>query len=191
MAGYSAHTDQELVALLKQGDKNAFTQIYERYSPLLYVYAFKLTREADAAKDMTQEIFISLWDHRSTTDFKLSLSAYLYTAVRYKFLKQVAHQKVKTGYAEHFLGYMQEGINSTDDYLTEKELVKEVRKLVAALPPKMARVFILSKLEFRTHQEIAEELGISEKTVKNLLSEGVSRIRPKMGLALLSVLFMG
>jgi RNA polymerase sigma-70 factor (family 1) len=188
MSAYCKYTDLELAARLKAGDKQAFAEIYERYSGLLYVYAFKLTKEGDAAKDITQELFISLWDNRGATDFKISLASYLYTAVRYKFLKQVAHQKVKLGYAGHFLGYMQEGINSTDDYVTEKELIRQVEKLVTALPPKMARVFILSKLEFRTKKEVAEELGISEKTVRNLLSEGLKQIRPKMGLAMLSIL---
>jgi len=190
MAGYSTYTDQELVALLRQGEHAAFTEIYSRYSALLYVYAFKLTADTDTTKDITQELFISLWDNKEVLELKTSLSAYLYTAVRYKFLKQVAHQKVKAGYTGKFLHTFESGINSTEDYIEERDLIKTVERLVSVLPPKMARAFILSKLEFKTHEEIARELNISEKTVKNLLSEGVKQIRPKMGLALLSVLLL-
>jgi RNA polymerase sigma-70 factor (ECF subfamily) len=114
MADYSVHTDQELLVLLKQGSQAAFAEIYNRYSGLLYVYAFKLTADTDATKDITQELFISLWDNKEALELKGSLSAYLYTAIRYKFLKQVAHQKVKAGYAEKFLHTFESGINSTD-----------------------------------------------------------------------------
>ena len=190
MAAYSTYTDQELVELLKKGDRLAFTEIYNRYSGLLYLYAFKLTTDSDVTKDITQELFLSLWDNRETLDVKTSLPAYLYTAVRYKFLKQVAHQKVKTGYAENFLHTFESGISSTDAYMEEKDLIKTVERLVSELPPKMARAFILSKLEFRTHEEIAKELNISEKTVKNLISQATMQLKPKIGLCVLSIILL-
>ncbi len=188
MTDYSGYTDHELMALLKQGDGLAFTEIYNRYSGLLYVYAFKLTADGDAAKDITQELFISLWDNRETLELKTTLAAYLYTAIRYKFLKQVAHQKVKAGYADQFLKYFEPEVNSTEEYIGEKELVRTVERLVSVLPPKMARAFILSKLEFKSHEEIAEELNISVKTVKNLISEATTQLKPKIGLSVLSVI---
>ncbi|MDR6783517.1 RNA polymerase sigma-70 factor (family 1) [Pedobacter africanus] len=188
MTAYSTYTDQEITTFLKEGDQLAFTEIYNRYSGLLYAYAFKLTADRDVTKDMTQELFISLWDNRSELELKTSLSAYLYTAIRYKFLKQVAHQKVKAGYAEKFLQTFESGISSTEDYIEEKDLIRTVEKLVSELPPKMARAFVMSKLEFRTHQEIAEELNISEKTVKNLISQAAVQLKPKIGLSLLTVI---
>jgi RNA polymerase sigma-70 factor (family 1) len=188
MAAYSSYSDQELASLLRQGDHAAFTEIYSRYSALLYVYAFKLTADADATKDITQELFISLWDNKETLELKSSLSAYLYTAVRYKFLKQVAHQKIKAGYAENFLHTFENGISSTEDYMEEKDLIKTVERLVSALPPKMAKAFILSKLEFKTHEEVARELNISEKTVKNLISQATIQLKPKIGLSVLSLI---
>ncbi len=190
MANYSKYSDLELAALLKDDDRLAFTEIYERYSGLLSVYAFKLTADRDAAKDIIQELFTTLWDNRLAIHFKFSLLSYLYTAVRHKFLKEIAHQKVKTGYAERFLISMEKGVSSTEAYLDEKELIRTIERLVVALPPKMARAFILSKLEFRSYAEIAEELNISEKTVQNLISQASTQLKPKMGLSILAVLLI-
>jgi len=190
MAAYTAHTDQQLTDLLKSGDQLAFSEIYSRYSGVIYMYAFKLTADADVAKDITQELFISLWDLRESTAFKTSLSSYLYTAVKYKFLKQVAHQKVRKVYAEKFLLTMEGAASSTDMYLEEKDLIKTIERLVLLLPPKMARAFILSKLQFRTHEEIAVELGVSEKTVKNLISQAVTQLKPKIGMSVLTVILL-
>ncbi|MDN3548847.1 RNA polymerase sigma-70 factor [Mucilaginibacter aquaedulcis] len=187
---YNKLSDVDLLLLLKDGDRYAFTEIYNRYSGLLYVYAFKLTSSGDISKDMVQELFISLWDKRTSTNFKSSLSAYLYTAIRYKFLKEIARQKVKEGYAEQFLNHMVEGTDSTEVYLEEKELFRTVERLVSFLPPKMARAFVMHKLEFSSYEEIAEELNISVKTVQNLISQATTLLRPKLGFSMLSFLFL-
>lgn len=190
MAIYCEFTDQKLADLLRSGDHAAFTEIYDRYSGLLYVYAYKLTAEADAAKDMLQELFISLWDKKEDMIVSLSLKSYLYSGIRYKFLKQVAHQKVRKSYADQFLQSMEIGLNSTENYISEKDFMTSVEKLVLALPPKMARVFLLSKLHFQTNAEIAEELDISEKTVQNLLSMGIKRILPKVKRSIMAVILI-
>ncbi|WP_121811272.1 RNA polymerase sigma factor [Mucilaginibacter kameinonensis] len=188
MANYSKLNDLELSDLLKDNNHHAFTEIYERYAGLLYVYAFKLTADRDSSKDIVQDLFISLWDNRSATNFRTSISAYLYTAVRYKFLKQTASEKIKSGYAERFLNTMVNGVSNTETYLEEKDLARTLERLISALPPKMARAFVMSKLEFFSYKEIAEELNISEKTVQNLISEASSRLKPKLGFSMLSFL---
>ena len=190
MADYNEFTDLELAAFLKEDNKFAFTEIYDRYSGILYVYAFKLTGNGEIAKDLIQELFISIWDNRRTTQFKTSLSSYLYSAVRYKFLREVSHQKIKGAYSEKLLTAMASSENTTEVYLDEKDFIKTVERLVSALPPKMARAFILNKLEFLSYKEVAAELNISEKTVQNLISEATSRLRPKMGLTMLALLLI-
>jgi len=191
MRMYNKLSDVELTALLKEGDKAAFNEIYSRYNALLYVYAFRITNgEENDAKDMVQELFISLWEKRETVVFSSSLSSYLYTAVRYKFLKLVAHRKVRTEYAEDFLNVMQEGIAATDLYILDKELMAEVEQHVNALPEKMARIFRMSRFEFKSTEEIAAEMNLSEKTVRNLMSSAVKTLRLKVGLSLIVVFWL-
>jgi RNA polymerase sigma-70 factor (family 1) len=181
MSSLNTLTDIELTGLLKSGDHAAFTEIYHRFSGLLYTYSYKLTRDTAIAQDMVQDLFISLWDKRDTITFNSSLSGYLYTTIRYKFLKQVAHEKVKSGYAEDFISYMSGGSDAVGNYISDKELILEVEKLVAHLPKKMARIFIASRLEYRSHKEIAAEMNLSEKTIKNVMSQAVKNIRLKIG----------
>jgi RNA polymerase sigma-70 factor, ECF subfamily len=190
MVVYSEFSDKKLTDLLRPGDRLAFTEIYNRYSGLLYVYAYKLTVDVDMAKDMTQEVFTSLWDKKKETVLTSSLSAYLYSAIRYKFLKLVAHQKVRQVYADELLASMEEGFNSTENYITEKELISRVEMLVAELPAKMARAFILSKLEFQSNAEIAKALNISEKTVQNLISMAVKQVKPNVGLLVSAIIML-
>jgi RNA polymerase sigma-70 factor (ECF subfamily) len=183
----SQHTDQELLALLNSGDGAAFTEIYDRFSGLLYVYAFKLCGDEDNARDMLQDIFVSLWDRREQLVLRGALAGYLYSAVRFRFLKDVEKSKVRHQYSRAFLAEFGEELTA-DDYIGEKELIALIEQYVKDLPPQMQRVFTLSRLQHRTNPEIAEELGISEKTVRNLVSESLKTLKPKIGLGVLLIL---
>lgn len=121
-----AATDQQLLDLIKTGDPAAFTRLYDRYSHLLYTYAYRLYGERESAKDAVQELFIILWDKRELLDLSTSLAAYLYTAIRYRFLKDIDRRKVRTAYAERFQAQFQEAM--ADELLTEKELISEIEK---------------------------------------------------------------
>lgn len=191
MAACRTLTDTDLLALVKQGDQAAFTQIYERYSSLLYAYAYKLTAGTDAARDLLQEVFTALWDNRETTQINTSLNAYLYTAIRFQFLKTIAHQKIKTAYAERFVAEMEEGEDLQELAATEAELVARVEALLAQLSPKMARVLRMSRLEQVSNADIADEMGLSEKTVKNLKTQAIKSLRMKIGLLTVLVYLAG
>lgn len=182
-------SDEQLLSLLKEGDKRAFSRIYGRYYPLLYVYAYKLTGDEPVAKDIVQEVFVSLWEKQSEVDFSYSMSAYLYSAVRYQFLKQVRHSKVRKDYIEGFAAYLEEGCAATENYIREKELLHRIEELAKKLPGKMGKVFLLNRFENHSNTEIAAQLHISEKTAKNLLSMAIKNLRPMMEVMLLFALF--
>ncbi len=184
MVAYSKYSDGVLVLFIKESDKGAFTELYDRYSGVLYVYAFKLTNSEDDARDLLQEIFISFWDRREKLALRGEVSAYLYSAVRFQFLKNIERAKVRTRYVTAFLAEFSEEL-AADDYIGAKELAALVEQYVNHLPPQMGKVFTLSRLQQYSNEEIAEELGISEKTVRNLLSESTRKLRPNIGLSFL------
>ncbi len=181
----STDDEKQLLQRLQQGDERAFTTIYRYFRPLLYAYAYKLCGKEDDAKDIVQDIFTFLWNARQTMEVPSSLRAYLYSAVRYKYLNLVAHEKVKDDYAEHFRKYITQRNGDADDALLLKELIIQVEQVAATLPGKMGKILTMNYLEHYTHLEIAEALEISEKTVKNLLSEATKAVRSNPGLAIL------
>jgi len=73
MAEYNTFQDTELVDLLKSGDHAAFTEIFHRYSPLLYSHANNKLRNDTEARDVVQEIFVKLWAKREELDLKTNL----------------------------------------------------------------------------------------------------------------------
>jgi RNA polymerase sigma-70 factor (family 1) len=182
MSRYNTLADMELADLLRSGDQAAYTQIYDRYQGLLYIYACKITKDENEAEDIVQEIFFYLWDKRINIVFDTTLSAYLYSAVRYKFFNLLDHKKVRANYAVSLQNFIEKGDIQADYSIREKDLTRLIEKEIALLPAKMREIFELSRKAQLSHKEIAEKLNISQKTVKNQVNNALKELRVKLGM---------
>jgi RNA polymerase sigma-70 factor (family 1) len=182
ISSYSSFTDLELTNLLKSGDRTAFLEIYNRFQGLLYIYACKIIKDEEDAEDIVQEVFLYLWDKRSTIILKSSISSYLYSAVRFKFFNLLDRKKIRTDYKISFQQFLDQGEYVTDNYIREKEFSQLIEKEIAALPDKMREIFELSRKHHLSRKEIAEQLNLSEKTVKNQINNALKILRGKLGI---------
>ena len=175
-------TDTELVSLLQEGNKEAYEEIYHRFKGVLYIHAFRMLQDQEEAKDVVHEIFSRIWTKRGQLNFTIGLSAYLYTSVRNLILDQIAHRKVESDYLSSLQAFIRADDYITDHLIREKELVAMIDREIAALPPKMREIFELSRKANLTHRQIAEQLGISEKTVKKQVNNALKTLRLKLGI---------
>jgi len=179
MSTYKSLTDHELFILTRDGDKHAFEEIYERFNGLLYIYACKMIPDKEDARDIVQEIFVYLWSNPNI-QIKNQLSAYLYTAVRYKIFDWLDKNKSRSNYLQSLEDFSQKGDYVTDDYIREREFASLIEKEVALLPPKMRMIFEMSRQQHLTQKEIAEILHLSDKTVKKQMSNALKVLRLKL-----------
>lgn len=180
MPGYQELSDTELVSLLCSDDHGAFTEIYDRYSGLLYIHAYKRIRDREEARDLIHELFTALWDKRAKIVLKTALSAYLYTAVRNRVIDLVNHSKLETIYLDSFQNIFHNGTNVTDHFIRQKELTELIEKEIDHLPEKMREIFNLSRKANLSHKEISEKLEISELTVRKQINNALKILRPKL-----------
>jgi len=173
-------SDIELADRLRSGDSAAFTAIYHRYWECLYRSAFQVLRDSDVCDDLIQEIFIWLWSNRE----KHTISAfepYLRAAVKYKVANIIRHGKVKEAFFTYALQQeTQQELLESDD-LEIRELKAIIRHFCENLPDRAQKIFYMSRYEYRTNKEIAEELGISEKTVENQMNINLKKLRISLG----------
>lgn len=187
---YSVLSDAELVAYLRNGDENAFTEIYNRYKGILHVHAYKKLGSFEEAKDVLQDMFTWIWNNRESLPYTENIAGYLYTITKNKVLNVIAHKKIVYKYAASFDKFMDKGVFITDLIVQENELANIIEREIEALPPKMREVFIMSRQLNLSHREISEQLGISESTVKYHVKTALKVLRVKLGLmAYLIILF--
>lgn len=189
MRYYNELTDSELVVLLKAGDNIAFTEIYNRYHGKLYIHLFNKMQSREDCKDILHDLFISLWHTHATLEIHSSLAGYLYTAVRYMVFDRIAKNQLEKKYLESIERFVEKGEYVTDHRVREKLLIELIEREIAALPEKMRAVFKLSRNENLTHRQIADQLGISEQTVKKQVHNALKVLRMKLGIHLFFLLF--
>lgn len=181
MADYSKYNDVELVRELKGGNIAAYKEIYDRYWQLLFRFSRKLLQDNSLAEDVVQDVFTVLWLKAGTLDPKVPIAAYLYRLTRNKILDNVKHSKVEARYLDHLKQVMQLGDALPDQLHIERELFDKIEREINNLPEKMRVVFNMRRNDFKSNQQIADELGISNQTVKNQLSNASRILKGKLG----------
>ncbi|HMI03987.1 MAG TPA: RNA polymerase sigma-70 factor [Pedobacter sp.] len=184
MAAYNSYTDQELFVLLQQGDQIAFAQIYERYLQLLFRHALDMLHDEDEARDVVQDIFQMLWEKAGELEIHTSIRSFLYASTRYRVLKRIRHSKVADQYLSTLRNEFESCVASTDQSIAEKELTKKIEAGLAKLPPKMREVFELSRVHELSYKEIAEQLDLSDHTVKRQVSNALKIMRETLNKSL-------
>ena len=171
------HSESELIALMKQGRREGFNEIYERYWLKLYIAAVKRLKSKDDAKDIVQDFFISFWMKRDSLTISSSLSSYLFAAIKYKVINQIQSNIVKRNYLNSLNESLTDYDNSTNETLSKNDLEVFIDLKVAHLSPKVKEVFELSRKENLSINEIAAKLHTSDQTVKNQLSKALKILK--------------
>ncbi len=180
------HTDQQLTTLLRDGVREAFDEIYNRYWKLLFNTAFKRLGDTELCEDLVQEIFVDLWMNRRKKTIE-ALYPYLLTAVRYQvFTWYKKHKKLPV--FEEPLAYMAIAPEGADSTYFLKELLTTIQHWLELQPEKRREIFRLRYLESLSTKEIAEELQISQKTVQNQLNTAQGSLRSVVSKLLIGVL---
>ena len=190
MTIYTAYSDEDLTTLLQNGDETAFREIYSRYWKPLYYSAFQILNDNATCQDITQELFIDIWQRRDRLQIQTSLKGYLFTAIRYQVFREVRKSSNETLYTE-----LDNRLSSWtgDSHLLFSEIERLVKNAVNQLPDGCKEVYTLSRDENLSHADIAGKLNISTKTVANQLTKALKHIRASLGQLVLSLLlfFLG
>lgn len=189
MVPYNQLNDEMLADLLKKGDEEAFTVIFDRFYGLLFVHACKLLRNEDEAKDLVQELFEVLWIRRESVVFEHSLSSYLYASIRNRIINRIAHYQVEHKYISSLQSFMDKDTYLADYRVRESEMRKMIEREILALPKKMREVFELSRKEYLSYKQIAVKLDISEQTVRMHVKKALRILKPKLSLVAWLFLF--
>ncbi|MDL5513361.1 RNA polymerase sigma-70 factor [Arenibacter sp. M-2] len=170
----------QLIASLIKGNRTAFKTIFDLYEKRLYHYIHSITKSDYASEEILQEVFIKIWTKKETIDVRYSFDAFLFTIAKnsaYNYLRSIASQEsLKKEYWKNISSLNEETENSI--LLAEYEDL--VNDILENIPTQKRSIFILSKQQGKSNEEIAELLGITQKTVKNHLWKTLQIIRAEL-----------
>ena len=158
-------SDSRLMQLLQDEEdtaRGALTMLYLRYAPRVRELAQCILHDSDEALDVTHDVFMAVWQHRGVLEGVISPSAFRMT--RNAVLNRLKHRRIVDDYAAQPLDLT----ISYDPYesFSTREMAAMIRATIAGMPPLRRKIFLMSRSQGMTYQQIAEAVGISHKTVQ-------------------------
>ena len=159
---------------------------------VLYCFVLQYVKLDADAEEIVQEVFIKIWEKRKTIDAYSSFESFLFTVAYNATISLLRKRVTENKYLVH-LQSIQEVSQTTDstDELYFNELNKKLKTLLNVLTPRQREIFLLSREEGLTHEQISEKLNISVNTVKKHMSNTISFLKSHLDNGLLiSALFI-
>lgn len=181
MSRYAHDTDRALVQLLVRGDAGAFQEIYNRYAQPLYRYVANRIHSPADSEEIIQELFVRLWEKRTTLAHVNPLKPYLYRAVRNRLVNYIEHHVVRDQYAEHYKTFMATYSNATEETTNVTDFDSILEKTIAPLPENCKTAFRLSRLEQWPIARIAARMNLSHRTIENYIGQALKHLRNVWG----------
>jgi RNA polymerase sigma-70 factor (ECF subfamily) len=181
--------DKRLLQLLNEGSREAFDNLYNRYWKQVLNLAYKRVGDADAAQDIAQDVFFQLWT-RATESAIENFGAYLFVSVRNAVFRYFEKQSKYASLSDvaHEIETLHERPDSNVLYA---EFLHAFEKLVHSLPEQQRIIFRMRYDEGLSTQEIADELQLSVKTVRNHLGRALATLRECLLVAHMLIFLLG
>ncbi|WP_165305102.1 sigma-70 family RNA polymerase sigma factor [Pedobacter sp. SYP-B3415] len=159
---------------LKRGCMATFKVIYHQYHPKLYAFLLKKTSSAYLAEEVLQLSFIKLWNSRKSLSDTLDLDIQLFRIARTTAIDELR----KDASRNNHINQLEHDIIHVDHLrLDEKAQLNQIERAIEELPPVRKTVFKLSRYNHLSNAEIAEMLGLAEKTVENHINLALKSLR--------------
>ncbi len=176
MSYQNAGDERELLRSASIGDERAFRILFYRYHRLLGTHIVRITKSAEVAEEVVQDVFLKIWLNRETLDEIENFRAYLYVAGKnhaLNLLKKAAKERAVSIESARLLV---ENFGTED--AEQREYDDLMDEAIDHLPPQQQKVYLLSRHEQLKYKEIAARLDLSTETVKKYLqlaTESITR----------------
>lgn len=172
------HDDEFMIKqAFKVSPERGCEMLFRRYHRALCSHAIRFVYSKETAEDIVSEVFCKFWKAQVYASIHTSFRFYLFRSVRnaaYTYLQAEFHPAASI---ENARG-LESALELRPDHITQfEETSSRLKTLVEGLPPQCRKVFLKSRFEGKRYQEIAEDMGISIKTVETHLVKALSIIR--------------
>lgn len=171
------NNEKEWVVNLKKGNKDAFRNIFEEYARRIFVFAKGYLKSNEEAEEVVQEVFIKVWNARTSINTELSFKSYLFK-ITFNYIRELFLKKAKeNNYKHEILGSSVDFDNRTEEQIDYHSLLELVDRMIDKLPPRQKEIIVLHKKQGILVKDISVMLEISPRTVEKHLSEALKHLK--------------
>ena len=168
--------ERQWLEQLARGEESAFRLLFDRYHPFIYSFALRMTASDPIAKDVVQDVMIKIWVNRQTLHTIDNLPAYINRMTRNQVLNGMKRKAHEESLIRELHPY-REDHSPTEEAAIGKELEQLLHKAIGQLPTQQQKVYRMSRIDGRKHEDIANELNISRETVKKHMMAALRSVK--------------
>ncbi|MGM9754017.1 MAG: RNA polymerase sigma factor [Candidatus Cryptobacteroides sp.] len=172
--------DHILIAKLNASSKVAFSNLFDKYVGMVHSFVSSLIKDDAASDDITQLVFIKLWEHRRNIAPEGNLPAWLYVSARNAVFKELKRMVLMDKYVNYALRSQQLGENSVGGGIDAEIIRRELEAVVNSFPKAMKNIYLMRTVEGLSVADIAAEMNLSPKTVETQLSRAKKKLKDKL-----------
>jgi len=172
--------EELIVGQLRNKDKSAFELVFNQYYSIMVLYAARFMDTREEAEEIAQEVFVKFWEKCDTLSPDSSIKSYLYRSVHNSCLNAIKHEKVKDGYKQHVMQFLESSYQDDVEVNDPDTIRSRIHAEIDKLPPRCQEIFRLSRFEGLKYQEIADHLDISVKTVEVQMGKALKVLRENL-----------
>jgi RNA polymerase sigma-70 factor, ECF subfamily len=181
---------EELIERLKNDDKAAFDEIFNYYYPRLYNFSKRILKIEDEIDDILQNVFLKIWLNRYKINNPETFNSFIFTITRNALLNLIRLNANNQAFKEEFSKRIISSEYVTQNYIEFREIKTAIDQIIYKLPEKRQKIFLLSRNEGLSHNEIAQKLNISEKTVEDHITHSIRFLKKSLSeIGILSLLY--
>lgn len=161
-------------------EEHAFEQMFTTHYKGMYSYAYTILKDDINAEEITQNVFAKLWEKKSLVVIQSTLQGYLYRMVHNDCMNLLKHEAVKAKFEKEKTYTMKSESDNASKKILSGQLEERFTEALRELPEQCRTIFQLSRFEDLKYREIAQHLGIAEKTVENQMGKALKMLRIKL-----------
>lgn len=177
----AVHEDAELLVSVAAGDEAALEQLYQRYGPACFALARRLLDDAGLAEDVTQQVFLALWQGHSYDPARGSVSTWLLSVTHHKAVDAIRREGRQRKVASHDPSIDLDVAPGPDDEAWRRLRAERTRAALRTLSAEMREVLLLAYYGGYSQREIADLTGLPLGTVKSRTLAAMNRLRVELG----------
>lgn len=169
------------VARIRRGDREAFRAMFQAHYGGLCTFAADYVGSMDRARDVVQEVFLTIWERRADWTVHGSVKSYLYQSVRNRALNATRNRSTRRrAYRAHLHQRADATRRTAEDQAFYSQLATAVHRAIDQLPPRRRMAFLLHRRHDFTYAEIAQIMDITPKTVENQIGRALKFLRRRL-----------
>ncbi len=179
MNSYIPHSDLNLVRSLRKSDHDAFEKLFKRYGQKLFIFSLSYLKDTDQAEEIVQEVFLKVWINRFSLKTGTSFQSYLFT-IAFNSIKKSFNRKAKENqFRLELVDQLDDGRDCAEYEDNFQLVVTKLDGFINEMPERRKEVFIKRKQHGIPVKQIAEEFGVSAKTVENQITEAMKYLKKR------------